>query len=76
MKKNLTEKQQKGRDFKRSLYIVQDVNEGDILTEDNVRSIRPGFGLHPKFLKSILKKKITKKLESGSRLLIDDIDFK
>jgi pseudaminic acid synthase len=73
---NLTEKQQIGRDFKRSLYIVQDVNEGDILTEDNVRSIRPGFGLHPKFLKSILNKKVTKKLERGSRLIIDDIDLK
>ena len=71
----LTTKQQKGKDFSRSLYIVKDVNAGDILTEDNVRSIRPGFGLHPKFFKSILGKKIKKKLESGSRLSIEDIDF-
>lgn len=71
----LTTKQKKGRDFSRSLYIVKDVNEGDILTEDNVKSIRPGFSLHPKYLKSILGKKVKKYLECGSRLLIEDIDF-
>jgi pseudaminic acid synthase len=71
----LTTKQKKGRDFSRSLYIVKDVNEGDILTEDNVKSIRPGFSLHPKYLKSILGKKVKKNLECGSRLLIEDIDF-
>lgn len=71
----LTSKQQKGKDFSRSLYIIKDLNVGDILTEDNVRSIRPGFGLHPKYLKTVLGKKITKKLTKGSRLLIDDILF-
>ena len=71
----LTSKQQKGKDFSRSLYIFKDINVGDILTEDNVRSIRPGFGLHPKYLKTVLGKKITKKLTKGSRLLIDDILF-
>ncbi len=71
----LTIKQQKGRDFSRSLYIVKDINEGDILTEENVRSIRPGFGLHPKFFENIIGKKIKKNLEKGSRLLIEDIDI-
>lgn len=50
---NLTEKQQKGRDFSRSLYVVKDVKAGDIVTEDNVKSIRPGFGLHPKFYNEV-----------------------
>ena len=64
----LTEKQQKGKDFSRSLYIVQDVKAGDVITEENVRSIRPGFGLHPKYLKDILGKTFVKDLEKGERL--------
>ena len=71
----LTAKQKKGRDFSRSLYIVKDINEGDILTMDNVRSIRPGFGLHPKYLKTLLGKKTKKNLFRGNRLLLDDILF-
>lgn len=69
----LTEKQVKGKDFSRSLYIVEDVKAGDKLTENNVRSIRPGFGLHPKYYEQILGKKINKNLEKGSRLGFKDI---
>ncbi|MBK6450617.1 pseudaminic acid synthase [Candidatus Brachybacter algidus] len=47
---NLTDKQKKGKDFSRSLYIVEDIAEGRVFTEKNIRSDRPGFGLHPKFL--------------------------
>ncbi len=64
----LTEKQTKGRDFSRSLYIVQDVENGDYLTKENVRSIRPGFGLHPKYLKEILGKKVNQPLKKGTRM--------
>ena len=45
----LTEKQIKGRDFKRSLYIAENILKGEVFTEDNLRSVRPGFGLHPKY---------------------------
>ena len=61
----LTEKQIKGRDFSRSLYIVKDIKKGDVLTEENVRSIRPGFGLHPKLLPSIIGKKSPKSYTPG-----------
>lgn len=56
------------RDFSRSLFIVKDVKEGEKITEKNVRSIRPGFGLHPKFLKDILGKKFNKNLKKGTPL--------
>ena len=70
---NLTEKQIKGKDFSRSLYIIEDVNYGDIITEKNVKSIRPRFGLHPKYLKDILGKKFNSSFEKGERLTFDKI---
>ncbi|WP_353134751.1 pseudaminic acid synthase [Pseudopedobacter sp.] len=69
----LTEKQIKGKDFSRSLYIVQDIKEGEIFTEKNIRSVRPGFGMHPKFYKDVLGKESNKNLEKGKRLTWDDI---
>lgn len=72
---SLTEKQKKGRVFSRSLYIVKDILKGDVITEKHVRSIRPGFGLHPKFLPEILGKKTNKNLSFGSPLKLEDINF-
>jgi pseudaminic acid synthase len=66
----LTEKQAKGKDFSRSLYVVEDMEEGDIITKKNVRSIRPGFGLHPKYYEEVLGKKATINISKGSRLLL------
>ncbi len=69
----LTDKQAKGKDFSRSLYVVKDIKAGEIITEENVRSIRPGFGLHPKYYKDILGKKTKIELKKGDRLCLDDI---
>jgi pseudaminic acid synthase len=63
----LTEKQVKGREFSRSLYVVEDIKKGEVITEKNVRSIRPGFGMHPKFLKNILGKRIKFSVNTGDR---------
>ncbi len=70
----LTEKQKSGRVFARSLYAAENIKKGEIITEKNVRSVRPGFGMHPKYYNEILGKKATKNLEKGtplSRNLID-----
>lgn len=67
----LTEKQQKGKDFSRSLYVVKDVKAGDVITEENVRSIRPGYGLHPKHLSEILGKTFSQDIEKGERMTLD-----
>lgn len=65
----LTNKQAKGKDFSRSLYVVENMKAGDIITEKNVRSIRPGFGLHPKYYNQILGKKVNINIEKGERFL-------
>jgi pseudaminic acid synthase len=64
----LTNKQSKGRDFSRSLYVVNDVKAGDIVTNKNVKSIRPGFGMHPKFLQELFGKKFKSNFEKGTRM--------
>ncbi|WP_421976513.1 pseudaminic acid synthase [Roseivirga seohaensis] len=72
----LTEKQKKGKDFSRSLYVVKDIKAGELITEENVRSIRPGFGLHPSMYSKVLGAKLSKSLKLGDRLCINDIEFK
>ena len=65
---SLTEKKKKSRQFARSLYVSQNIKKGDIFTEDNIRSVRPGYGLHPKYLKDILGKKAPRNYCFGERL--------
>jgi len=71
---SLTEKQTKGKDFSRSLYVVKDMAAGETVTEENVRSIRPGFGLHPKHLNEILGKVVNQPLEKGTRMDLNYIE--
>jgi len=68
---NLTEKQKKSREFSRSLFVVKDIKKGEVFTEENVRSIRPGFGLHTRYFKEIFKKKATKDIKKGTPLSWD-----
>ncbi len=64
---NLTDGQLKGKQFSRSLYAIVDINVGDEITEKNVRSVRPGFGMHPKHYKEVLGKKSVKQYKKGDR---------
>lgn len=70
----LTEKQEKGREFSRSLYVVKDIKLGEIITDKNVRSIRPGFGMHPKHHSEIVGKKVKKAIEKGEALSFDSLE--
>lgn len=64
----------KGREFSRSLYVAKDLKAGDVITEKNVRSVRPGFGAHPKHLPEILGKTVNQDLEKGDRFSLDFLD--
>ena len=64
----LTNKQREGRDFSRSLYVVEDIKKGDLFTSNNIKSIRPGFGLHPKHFNTFLGKISSYDIEKGTRL--------
>ncbi|GAB6074218.1 pseudaminic acid synthase [Nautilia lithotrophica] len=66
-------KPKSGRQFARSLYVVKDIKKGETFTKENVKSIRPGFGLHPKFLPEILGKKACRDLRKGDRLRWEDV---
>lgn len=64
----LTEKQEAGRSGSRSLYIVKDVRKGEVYTEENVRSIRPGIGLHTMYYEEILGKTAVSDYKKGTPL--------
>jgi len=69
-----TEKMVLGKRFSRSLYVAENMKSGDIITEQNVRSVRPGFGLPPKHWKNISGKCVNKDLKKGERFDLKFID--
>lgn len=56
------------REFSHSLFVVKDMKTGEVFTEENIHSIRPGYGLHPKYLKEILGKRTTQDIKKGTPL--------
>jgi sialic acid synthase SpsE len=62
----VTEREAASRVFRRSLFVVQDMKAGDIFSEKNVRSIRPGFGLPPKYYDTLLGKPAKKDVKKGT----------
>ena len=67
----LTNKMKASRTGCRSLYVAENVKAGEFVTEQNVRSVRPGYGLPPKFLPKLLGKKFIKDVEKGVRMSLD-----
>jgi pseudaminic acid synthase len=70
----MTEKKKKSRQFSRSLFIVKNVKAGEKITLENIRSIRPGFGIHPKYFSELLGKEFNKDLEKGTPMLFEYIN--
>ncbi len=63
-----TEAEKKSMVFRRSLYVVQDLKAGDVLTKVNVRAIRPGLGLPTKYLEAVMGKKVSRDVKRGTGL--------
>ncbi len=59
--------------FKRSIYVAEDIKEGELFTAKNIRVIRPGHGLEPKYYEKLIGKRAQKSLERGTPLQFDDI---
>lgn len=62
----LSEKQIREREHSRSLFVAKDIHAGERFTPENMRSVRPGFGLHTKYFEEILGKRATQDLEKGT----------
>jgi len=69
----ITPKMETAIKFRRSLFVSNKINKGEIFTKDNIKSVRPGLGIHPKYFFEILGKKAKKDLEKGTPLSFDHI---
>lgn len=65
---SMTPKKQKSREFARSLFVAEDVKAGEPLTEKNIRSVRPNYGMHTRYLSTVLGKVAARDLEKGMPL--------
>lgn len=70
----LSEKSKEGRAFMRSLYVVKDIKKGEIIQKDSIRSIRPGYGIAPKYLKEVIGKRASRDLYRGKALEFRDFE--
>ena len=64
---SMSDKKRESRRFSRSLYVAKDIQKGEVFTEENIRSVRPGYGKHPKYLNDILGRVATKEYNFGDR---------
>ena len=60
--------------FRRSLYFVEDIGEGEVILESQIRSIRPGYGMPPKYRDSVIGKKTTRPIKSGTKVGYGDFE--
>lgn len=70
----ITEKKKKSFKFKRSLFVSKDIKQGEIITEENIKSVRPSDGISPKYYYQVLRKKVNKDLKFGTPLKFEDIE--
>lgn len=72
---DMTDEKRNSRSFARSLFVVKSVKKGEIVSEENVRSIRPGYGLEPKHLANLIGRKFNKDVDRGTPLSWDIIEM-
>ena len=64
----MNERKQQSRNYARSIYVCKDIKKGEAFTLENLKSVRPGYSMHPKYLPQLLGKKATKNYKMGDRL--------
>jgi N-acetylneuraminate synthase len=67
--------EEKSKAFRRSIYVAEDLKAGDVLTEKNIRCVRPGFGLETKYYEQILGRKVSKDLKKGSPMKLEFLQY-
>jgi N-acetylneuraminate synthase len=67
----LTEEEQKSKNFRRSLFVVEDIKKGQVFSSENIKSIRPSDGLEPKYIATVLGKKAKRDIKKGTPLSKD-----
>lgn len=72
VKYNISNSEKSSKSFKRSIYVVKDVAEGEVITAEHVRIIRPGYGLKPKYMEQVIGRIAAKGIKRGQRLQWDD----
>lgn len=66
-----TDRELQNKLFRRSLFVVEDMKAGDSFNENNIRSIRPSFGLHPRFYNILIGKKVSRDVKKGTPVTWD-----
>jgi sialic acid synthase SpsE len=69
----ITKTESKSRVFRRSLFVVQDIKSGERFTKKNIRSIRPGYGLHTRYLENIIGRTAKQNIKRGTPLTWDHV---
>ena len=65
---SMSGKKKKSRQFARSLYVSKDIKKGEVFSEENIKSVRPGYGMHPKYLCDVLGKVAEKDYQFADKL--------
>lgn len=63
-----SEREQASLNYRRSIYVSSDIAEGEVLSHDNIRVVRPGFGLHPRFLDTVIGRRANRDLKKGTAM--------
>ncbi len=71
---DITAKQEKQREFARSLFIAADIKAGEVLTQENLRSVRPANGLHPRYYEELLGRRVTRDCKYGEPMSWDMVE--
>lgn len=71
----LQEAERENQKFRRSLYITEDIKKGEILTSKNLKRIRPGYGVPPKYYDDILGKKVSEDLTKGTAVKLENLEI-